>query len=310
MTINVIFAYILDLLLGDNPRFPHPVRGMGKAINFLEGILRRLPLNLYVSGGLLVIILVGGTFFLIREINILFSWISPFLGRAISIYFIYTALSVRDLDKETREVYRALQEDDIILARQKLSLIVGRDTKNLAPDEIIRACVETVAENTVDGVISPLFYAFMGGAPLALAFKAVNTLDSMIGYKNERYIKFGWAAARLDDLINFIPARLSALIIPLSALILKGNGRRSFFTMVKDRKNSFSPNAGIPEAAFAGALGITLGGRISYHGKESVIPVMGQESKPRERRDIPEAIKLMYLVSLVSLIIGAVLRWL
>ncbi len=307
---EITCAYILDLIAGD-PRFlPHPVKGMGRAIEFLEGVLRRLPLNPYLSGGILVIILVGGTYLLVSEIVFLAFRVNYFLGEVVTIFFIYTALSIRDLDKETKEVYLALKVDDMALAQKRLSFIVGRDTEDLTQDEIIRACVETVAENTVDGVISPLFYAFLGGAPLALAFKAVNTLDSMVGYRDERYAKLGWASARLDDLANFIPARLSALIIPLAASIMKRRGRISFSTIAKDRKKTFSPNAGIPEAAFTGALGITLGGRLWYRGKEAVIPIMGKDLKPKEIGDILSAIYLMYITSGITLIIGMGARWL
>ncbi len=306
---EIAFAYILDLLIGDPRFFPHPVKGMGKAIGYLERWLRRFPLNLYLSGSILTLILVGGTYVVVKGIVLLAFQLNCFLGEAVTIFFIYSALSIRDLDKEAREVYLALKANDIPLARKRLSFIVGRDTKDLNQDEIVRATVETIAENTVDGVISPLFYAFLGGAPLSLAFKAINTLDSMVGYKNERYFKFGWASARLDDLANFIPARLSALIIPLAASLMKRRGRASFSTMIKDRKKSFSPNAGIPEAAFAGALGIALGGRVRYQGKEANIPIMGKDGKPKENRDILGAIYLMYLSSGITLITGIVIRW-
>ena len=169
--------------------------------------------------------------------------------------------------------------------------------------------METVAENTVDGIISPLVYALIGGAPLAMAFKAVSTLDSMVGYKNERYARLGWASARLDDLANFIPARISAIIIPLASFLIAGRGKASFLAMIKDRKKSKSPNAGIPESAFAGALGITLGGRASYQGKEAGIPIMGEKAKPKETNDILSAISLMYLVSGITLITGMIIRW-
>ncbi|MDY6863606.1 MAG: adenosylcobinamide-phosphate synthase CbiB [Thermodesulfobacteriota bacterium] len=306
---EIIFAYILDLLFGDPRSFPHPVKAMGKVIEFLEKALRRLPLNLYLSGGILVVILVLGTFILTNKLIFIAFQFNSFLGEAIAIFFIYTTLSIRDLDKETRWAYLALKEDDIVLARERISLIVGRDTEDLTREDAVRACIETVAENTVDGIISPIFFALLGGAPLAMAYKAVNTLDSMVGYKNDKYLKFGWASARMDDLANFIPARLSALIIPMAAAILKRRGMKSFSTMVKDRKKSVSPNAGIPESAFAGALGITLGGRACYQRKKVVIPIMGKESRPKELKDILSAIYLMYLVSGVTLIIGIAIRW-
>ncbi len=309
MTGNIVLAYILDLLIGD-PRFlPHPVKGMGQAITFLERILRKLPFNLYLSGCVLVVVLVGGTFMLAGKILSIVFQLNPFLGEAVTVFLIYTALSIRDLDKEAKEVYLALEAGDIVMARKKLSRIVGRDTGELDTDEIVRATVETVAENTVDGIISPLFFAFLGGAPLALAFKAVNTLDSMVGYKNERYARFGWASARIDDLANFIPARISAIMIPLAASILKRRGRISFFTMVRDGKKSFSPNAGIPEAAFSGALGIALGGITFYRGKRLFVPVKGEDIKPKDTGDILDAIRLMYVTSGVALLLGGAIRW-
>jgi len=306
---EVVFAYILDLLFGDPPSLPHPVKGMGKTIVFLEKFFRKLPLNLYISGCILALILVGGTFIVVKEaISVVFKF-NSFLGEAVTIFFIYTAISIRDLDKEAKEVYLALKMDNIVLARKKLSLIVGRDTENLTHDEIVRATIETIAENTVDGVISPIFYAFIGGAPLALAFKAISTLDSMVGYKNERYLKFGWASARLDDFANYIPARLSAFIIPLAASIKKRKGIASFSIMIKDRKKSLSPNAGIPESAFAGAMGITLGGRAYYHGKKVSIPIIGKNIKPKDIDDIQQAIRLMYISSAITLITGITIKW-
>jgi len=161
-------------------------------------------------------------------------------------------------------------------------MIVGRDTENLNKDEIIRATVETVAENSVDGVISPLFYAALGGAPLALAYKAISTLDSMVGYKNEKYIYFGWCSAKLDDVANYIPARISALLIPAVSFILRKRGQASWRIILQDGNKSPSPNAGIPEAGFAGALGIQLGGTASFQGKKSSRPFIGESSKNKE----------------------------
>jgi len=164
-------------------------------------------------------------------------------------------LSINDLAKHAKKVYQALRQGDINLARKRVGEMVGRDTEDLSESEILRATVESVAENSVDGVISPLFYAFLGGAPLALAYKAINTLDSMVGYKSERYLYFGWFSAKLDDLANFLPARISALLIPLVAFLLMRKGKDSLRIILRDGKKSPSPNAGIPEAGFAGALG-------------------------------------------------------
>ncbi len=176
-------------------------------------------------------------------------------------------------------------------------------------DEIIRATVETVAENSVDGIISPLFYAALGGAPLALAYKAINTLDSMVGYKNERYLYFGWFSAKLDDVANYIPARLSILLIPLASLILGKRALNILYTILRDGKKSPSPNAGIPEAGFAGALGIQLGGVNYYQGERISKPILGIEGKQRDQEDIIQAINLMWVVSSITFLGVVLILW-
>ncbi len=190
------------------------------------------------------------------------------------------------------------------MARQRLSRIVGRDTAQLSEREIVRATVETVSENTVDGIISPLLYAALGGAPLALAFKAVSTLDSMIGYKNEKYRELGWFSARLDDVLNFIPARLCLILVPLASLVLPfGRSGAAFKTGMRDGRNSPSPNSGFPEACFAGSLGIQLGGQCSYEGLLSCKPLIGDKDRELDIYDIQRAVSLMWVVSALSLIL-------
>jgi adenosylcobinamide-phosphate synthase len=177
-------------------------------------------------------------------------------------------------------VYRELKKGDIVMARQRLSRIVGRDTAHLSEREIVRATVETVSENAVDGIISPLVYAALGGAPLALAFKAVSTLDSMIGYKNEKHLELGWLSARLDDVMNFIPARLCLILVPLASLVVPfGRAGASFKAGLRDGRNSPSPNSGFPEACFAGSLGVQLGGQCSYEGTLSSKPLIGDKDR-------------------------------
>ncbi len=353
-SLSILLAYLLDLTFADPYWLPHPIRGMGKLINYLEEKLRnasapsrhsghgsrvtghdffkqratsneqRKPLgtgmNSYISrkstpaaemlsGIILAIIVVGlvysGTFFTIRLAEHLNKWV----GFAISVLFIFTALSARSLGKEAKSVYQSLKAGNIKDAQKKLSLIVGRDTEALSQDEIVRATVETVAENSVDGVVSPLFYAALGGAPLVLAYKAINTLDSMVGYKNKRYIYFGWFSAKLDDVANYIPARLSILLIPLASFILKKRTSNALHTILRDGKKSPSPNAGIPEAGFAGALGIQLGGVNYYQGEKVSKPILGIKTKQRDKGDIIQAINLMWVVSSITFLGIVFILW-
>lgn len=300
----ILAALVCDFVLGDPRNYPHPVRMMGWCIRCLESWLRRICSNLTVAGVILGIVVVGGTFGIVWALIHLGSLLHPWLGMGLSCLFVYTAIAMRDLDREARDVYETLIQGDIVGARRLLSRIVGRDTKSLPPTEIVRATVESVAENTVDGIISPLFYAFIGGAPLALAYKAVSTLDSMVGYRNRHYREFGWFSARMDDWMNFIPARITGVTIPIAALITGMRARESFRVMLRDRGTSSSPNAGIPEAAFAGALGIALGGVTFYQGRKIPVPIIGDKEREREPADIIRAIRLMYAVSLFFFIIA------
>jgi len=302
----IILAYLLDLILGDPYYLPHPVRGMGKLIEYLEKKLRNTSV---LAGIILAIAVVGlvylGSLFAIRFADNVNTW----AGFAISTVLIFSTFSTRNLDKEARSVYESLKLGNIEEARARLSLIVGRDTQGLDQDEIIRATVETVAENSVDGIISPLFYAALGGAPLALAYKAINTLDSMVGYKNERYLHFGWFSAKLDDAANYIPARLSILLVPLASLILRKRASGALYTILRDGKKSPSPNAGIPEAGFAGALGIQLGGVNYYQGLKTSKPILGSSAKQRDEEDIVQAIDLMWAVSGIAFLTVALILW-
>ncbi len=307
--LSIVLAYLLDLIFGDPGWLPHPVRGMGRLTEYLEKKLRGSISSQILSGAVLAIAVVGlaylGAFFAIRFAEQINRW----AGFAISTVLIFTTLSSRSLSKEARSVYQSLKSGSIKDARKKLSLIVGRDTEALNQDEIIRATVETVAENSVDGIISPLFYAALGGAPLALAYKAINTLDSMVGYKNEKYLYFGWFSAKLDDVANYIPARLSILLVPLASLILRKRALNTLCTILRDGKKSPSPNAGIPEAAFAGALGIQLGGVNYYQGKKVSKPILGVEAKQREEEHIIEAIHLMWVISSITFLGEILILW-
>ncbi len=296
----VAAALLLDLLLGDPRGYPHPVRVMGWAIERLEGPLRR-SFRPRLAGAVLWAVVTGSSFLAAQGLILLGTALHRWAGLGVHLLLLWTALALRDLDRESRDVYEALKDGDLPRARRMLSRIVGRDTDGLPRSEVIRAAVESVAENTVDGVLSPIFYALLGGAPLAMAFKAASTLDSMVGHRDERYREFGTVSARTDDLLNFLPARISACLIPVAALLLGMDWRESWRCILRDRKKSPSPNAGVPEAAFAGALGIALGGPLSYGGRRYELPEIGPRSKGREPEDILRAMRLTYITTFLFL---------
>ncbi|MCK4245091.1 MAG: cobalamin biosynthesis protein CobD [Candidatus Omnitrophica bacterium] len=301
---SIIVAYFLDLAFGDPYWFPHPVKGMGRAVTYLGPRLRKIFKGQKFAGFLLVLIIVGGSYLIVWEVIRWTGKINFWLQFGISSFLIFTALSTKSLGIEAKKVCQALKKRDISLARRRAGVIVGRDTENLNEEEIIRATVESVAESSVDGIISPLFYAFLGGAPLTLAYKAVNTLDSMVGYRNKMYLDFGWFAAKLDDLANWIPARIGGLLIP-SVSFLSGKGfRQSWRVVHRDGNKSPSPNAGIPQAAFAGALSLRLGGCNFYRGEMVEKPLIGRNLKKKEPEDILQAISLMWLASLIFFLLG------
>lgn len=297
-------AWILDALIGDPEKLPHPVRAMGAFIRGLEQAAPRLFSDKKAAGMCIGICAPGAVFILSLALIQGAALVSPWLGAAASVVLIYYCLATRCLADEALSVYRCLQSRDIAAARQRLARIVGRDTADLAEADIVRATVETVGENTVDGIISPLFYAIIGGAPLAMAFKAVSTLDSMIGYKNERYLDLGRFSARLDDALNYIPARLCLVLVPLAAVLLpRGRAAAAYSTGMRDGRNSPSPNSGFPEACFAGALGIRLGGECSYAGVVCRKPLLGDACRESHVHDIRSAVILMWLVSALSLLL-------
>jgi adenosylcobinamide-phosphate synthase len=293
-------ALALDLLLGDPHFLPHPVRWMGRAITRFEPAFRKLPLPLVFSGSLFAVSLVAlswlSGFFLVR----LSAAIHPALALVVETVLLYYCLAVRSLHSSAMAVFHALEGGSLEAARGKLAMIVGRDVTGLDPAGISRAAVETVAENLVDGIFSPLFYAVVGGAPLCLAFKMISTLDSMVGYKNERYHLFGKAGARMDDVANFIPARLCVPLIALCARLLSGRGRDALTCAVADGRRHASPNSGFPEAAFAGALSIRLGGPNRYHGQWVEKPHIGDRFPEAKPFHIPRACGLMVLTSLIG----------
>lgn len=301
--IRYSIAYVMDLILGDPHWFPHPVRFIGKLIESLEKLLYRFSCK-KLTGGILAILTIGITF--------LVSYYIAKLSIYLEIFFLYTTLATKSLADEGFRVCRILVEGDMEKAKKELSYLVSRDTGNMDVTQITRSVLETISENTVDGVIAPMFFAFLGSffsvegvslaLPFAMGYKAINTLDSMVGYKNERYMDFGMISAKIDDVANFIPARIAGgFIIPIGAFILRMNYKRAWKVFFRDRLNHSSPNSGNSEAAFAGALGVQFGGKTSYFGKVYDKPTIGDKLKHFGIPDVKKGIRLLYVSSWVGL---------
>lgn len=317
------FAMLLDALFGDPRWYPHPVRIIGKIIFGSEWLTRRYVENERLAGVLTVIVVLLSTVSLVGSLLFAAHTFSSGLGNVFAVFFLYTSIAGRDLLQHSNTVYSVLLEaDSIAKARTEVSKIVGRDTSELDSGGVTKACVETVAENMVDGVTAPLFFAIIGslvasfiyitpisGAVLgAFLYKAVNTMDSMIAYKNKTYIDFGRCAAQLDDVVNFIPARMSGLCIIITAFFLKLDYRGAARIFFRDRLQHASPNAGHTEAAVAGALGIRLGGPSNYFGKIVEKPYMGDSGRDLEPRDIKKTNQLVVSGSLVFVLFMVGLR--
>ncbi len=304
MIIKIWIAYVLDLIFGDPRNIIHPVQIIGKIIELLEKLLLKKRYKVFV-GGILTVVTVGITYILCFLIS---TNIEKPLVAILEIYLMYTVFSVNSLAREGRRVYNILKKGDIEVARKELSYLVSRDTGMMDEKMVIRSTMETISENTVDGIIAPMFYMFLGGLPLAMAYKAVNTLDSMVGYRNEKYIEFGKFSARTDDAANFIPARITGLLIVIASLILRYDYRAAWKIFLRDRKNHSSPNSGHSEAGVAGALGVQFGGVVSYFGKEVRKPAIGDKKKEFELEDIKKNIRIMYTTSLVGIIIFTIVK--
>jgi len=290
-------AFVLDLVVGDPRALPHPVRWMGTAISAAEKPFRNLTSNPIVGGLFFALALILATWLAAWGLVRTAAAIHPLVGTALQVVLVATAVSARSLWDAAGSVWKALDKGRLQDARQQVAMIVGRDTAGLELNGVARATVESVAENFVDGVVSPIFYAAVGGAPLAMAYKMVNTLDSMVGYRNERYLLFGRASARIDDAANFLPARLSVPVIAAAAQWLFNSGGAAFKCAVQQGRHHISPNAGLPEAAFAGALRVRLGGTDSYRGIRVEKPVIGAGHPPPETDHIPRACSLLLLSS-------------
>lgn len=320
-SLQLAAALALDAILGDPPWWPHPVRGIGWLCANYERVLRPRCKSLILGGAITVVLVVGSTCSVVYAALALAMAISPVIGAGVGIFLVYTAIAIRDLLRHSIAVYDKLQPGGSIEgARGAVGMIVGRDTANLTRQGVIRACIETVAENMVDGVTAPLFYAVLGslaGSHLAIGaiggaavgayfYKAINTMDSMIGYRNERYLHFGRVAARLDDIANFLPARVSALCIIVAAFFLKLDYREAARILRRDRLKHKSPNSGHTEAAVAGALGVRLGGPSSYFGTMVDKPYLGEGRREVTDQDIraTHALMLVGTVVFFLLIIG------
>lgn len=306
---ELTIGFILDLLIGDPNNPFHPVRGIGLLASKLETIFRKLLKNSLKIAGLIVwIITIILTFAITYGIIFVCMKINKYLGVIVQGIIIYFCISAKGLVVEGYKVIKYLNEGNIEKSRKQLSYIVGRDTESLDSKGITRAVIETIAENMSDGVIAPILFAGIFGAAGSMAYKAVNTMDSMFGYKNEKYIKFGYFPAKLDDLFNYIPARVTGILIIISSFFLKRDYKNSFKIYKRDRYNHTSPNSAHPEAAMAGALDIQLGGANYYFGKIVEKPVIGDKIKEIEINDVKKTAEILYLSAVMGFILMVIIK--
>ncbi len=301
-------AMALDAVLGDPRWLPHPVRALGALATWLEGLTRKLIPSAKAAGILTVIKVVGSAGLAVFLVTRVAAAVHPVVGDVVAIVLLASTFAARDLAGHAMAVSRPLVRGDLPEARKKAALMVSRDTGALDEGETARAAVESVAENTVDGVTAPLLFAVLGGAVGAMMYKAVNTLDSMFGYKTERYLKFGWASARLDDAVNYIPARITAALVPVAAALMGARPVQALRFLLRDGRKHPSPNSGLTEAAMAGALGVRLGGVSSYFGVPSTKPFLGDPLEPLGKRHIRRAVALMMVTYLLAALIFLGLR--
>ena len=310
----VLGGFVLDALFGDPAWLPHPVVLMGKAISRLEAFLRgrlpKTPRGELLGGAIVACTLPVGTLLFTGLVCWGAAALHPLLGLAVQMFWCGQALAAKGLVQESMNVYKELKKPDLPGARQAVSRIVGRDTAALTAEGVTKAAVETVAENASDGVIAPLLYMLLGGAPLALTYKAINTMDSMLGYKNEKYLYFGRAAAKLDDVANYLPSRLAGLLWVAAAALTGNSARGAWKIWRRDRRRHASPNSAQTESACAGALGVQLAGPAWYFGQYYPKLTIGDALRPVEPEDILRANKMMYAESILALGLGLGLRML
>ena len=303
-------GFLIDCIVGDPQGLWHPVCGIGSLISRMEKKLRKntadTPQNLLLAGAALAVTIPCMTVVITAVLLLAAGFIHPSLRFVLMCVLDGWILAARSLKTESMKVYRRLKEKDLNGARYAVSMIVGRDTERLTAEGVTRAAVETVAENASDGVIAPLLFLLFFGPVGGFFYKAVNTMDSMVGYKNEKYLYFGRAAAKLDDLVNYIPARLTGLAFAAAACLIPGiSGKNEFKIWRRDRRNHKSPNSAQSESACAGALGVQLAGDAWYFGELYHKPAIGDALRPIEPEDIPRANRLMYVASVLTLVVCA-----
>lgn len=306
-------GFALDLVVGDPHWLPHPIRLIGRLISGLERILRRVfpatPKGERAAGVVLVVLVCTISTACAIALLVFCGMASPWLALAVESIMCYQMLATKALKDESMKVYDALAAGDLAAARSAVSMIVGRDVERLDAAGVTRAAVETVAENASDGVVAPLLFMAVGGAPLGVFYKAVNTMDSMVGYRNEKYRYFGTAAARFDDVLNFVPARLSGVLMVCAASIARLDAKGAWRIFLRDRRKHASPNSAHTEAACAGALDVALAGDAWYFGKLVEKPTIGDALRPVEAADIVRANRLLYATASLSLVLCLALGW-
>ncbi|HOM01999.1 MAG TPA: adenosylcobinamide-phosphate synthase CbiB [Acetivibrio sp.] len=335
LLLDVFIAFLLDFFIGYPAWLPHPVRfikWLGKNVeNILRNIINvssskkvkalgedvvrstsKAYKNEKIAGIGFILIMIGVVGGIVAGILKLSMLVHPILFHVINTYFLYSSFASKTVATEGYKVFDALKERDVFRARNMLAAAIGRKTENLDEKEIIKGTVESTAENTADRVISPIFYAFLAsffglGATIAYVYKTINTLDQMVGYKNETYKNFGWATAKLDDIVNYIPARMTGIFIVAGALITRKEYKNSYSIMMRDRKKHVSPNSGYPEAAVAGALGIRLGTEVLYLGDIVQKPTIGDDINELDIKAISQTISLMYAATFITVLLMGVL---
>lgn len=315
MTISLValvMGYILDLIFGDPYWMPHPVRFIGNLISILEKVIRRfMPKTKrgeYIGGIILTVMVVSISMVIPLVIILMAKSINTYLALTVETFMCYQILATKSLKVESMKVYDELAKNDLPSARKAVSMIVGRDTKDLTFSGVAKAAVETVAENTSDGIIAPMIFIAIGGAPMGFFYKAINTMDSMVGYKNEKYMNFGRFAAKLDDVVNYLPARISAYQMILSSFFLRYDYKNAFKIYKRDRYNHASPNSAQTESVCAGALDVQLAGNAYYFGKLYEKPTIGDNIREINYDDIKKANRLLYCTSFISIVIISVIK--
>ncbi len=307
-------GFVIDLIIGDPHGWPHPVIWIGKLISFLEKRLRRVfpktPAGEKAAGGVLWLLTAGISLLIPLVILLLAGRVSPWLRLALESIMCWQILATKSLRDESMKVFKALKTGDLEASRYAVSMIVGRDVARLDDKGVARAAVETVAENTSDGIVAPLLFLALGGAPLGFFYKAVNTMDSMLGYVEEPYKNIGFFPAKLDDVVNFLPARISALLMLLGGGLLGHDMAAGWRIFRRDRYKHASPNSAQTESVCAGLLGLRLAGDAWYHGQLHKKEYIGDPVREIEYEDIPRACRLLYATAVLALVLGVAVRFL